>query len=93
MENNKNKVRVIARIVKSGQCRYYKDGQSFVIGGFTPAGMCSSAYLAVIRDAQAMRYGAVLPWQNDGKIRTHCPDPDGAVWELSLEQSGETSGN
>lgn len=83
MENSKRKV--IAKIVKSGQCKYYKDGQSFVIGGFTPSGMCVSAYMAVIRDAQAIRYGAVLPWQKDGKVLTHCPDPEGALWELSIE--------
>ena len=54
MSNEKAKTKVIAKIIDAGKCRYYKQGQSFTIGGFTPKGMCVSAYLAVIRDAQAM---------------------------------------
>ena len=54
------------QIIDAGQCKYYKEDQTFPIGGFTPKGMCVSAYMAVIHDSQAMRYGATLPWQKDG---------------------------
>ncbi len=80
--NNKKNIKIKATVVKAGDCRYYKEGNNFEIGGFTPAGICNSAFLAIIRDAQAMRYGAKLPWEKDGKVLTHCPDPEGAVWEL-----------
>jgi len=83
----KSKIRVTARVIDAGTCRYYKAGQSFSIGGFTPQGMCVSAYLAVIRDAQAMRYGARLPWEKDGKVLTRCPDPTGALWQLEKDES------
>jgi len=82
MSNKKTKIKVIAEIIDAGKCRYYKQGQSFTIGGFTPKGMCVSAYMAVIRDAQSMRYGAILPWEKDGKVLTRCPDPEGALWQL-----------
>ena len=54
MSEVKSKIRVIAKIIDAGQCKHYKEGQAFSIGGFTPKGMCVSAYMAVIRDAQAM---------------------------------------
>jgi len=82
MSEGKSKIRVIAKIIDAGQCKHYREGQAFSIGGFTPKGMCVSAYMAVIRDAQAMRYGATLPWEKAGKILTRCPDPEGALWQL-----------
>ena len=79
MSNEKAKTKVIAKIIDAGKCRYYKQGQSFTIGGFTPKGMCVSAYMAVIRDAQAMRYGAKMPWEKTEKylpdvltLKEHC---------------------
>ena len=88
MSNEKTQIKIIAKIIDAGKCRYYKQGQSFTIGGFTPKGMCVSAYMAVIRDAQAMRYGAKMPWEKDGKILTRCPDPEGALWQLEkVEES------
>lgn len=49
MSEEKIRTKVIAKIVDAGKCRYYKQGQSFTIGGFTPQGMCVSAYMAVIQ--------------------------------------------
>lgn len=76
---------VIARVVDAGNCRYYEEGRRFRLGGFTPKGVCDSAYLVLARDAQTMRCGGKLPWQKDGRVLTRCPDPDGATWELRLE--------
>lgn len=74
--------RIIAKVLDPGECRYYRAGQEFVLGGFTPKGLCDSAYPVLSRDAQTMAYGGALPWQNDGTVCTHCPDPAGAIWEL-----------
>jgi uncharacterized repeat protein (TIGR04076 family) len=78
---------VIARVVEAGNCRYYKKNDQFRLTGFTPKGVCDSAYNVLSRDAQAMRYGAELPWEHDGRVLTRCPDPGGATWELRLERS------
>jgi uncharacterized repeat protein (TIGR04076 family) len=76
--------KVIARVVEAGTCRYYKKGRTFVLTGFTPKGVCDSAYAALSRDAQTLRYGGTLPWQNQGRVLTRCPDPHGVLWELTL---------
>jgi uncharacterized repeat protein (TIGR04076 family) len=69
--------------MKDGSCAYYKKGLTFQLTGFTPNGLCDSAYAVISRDALALRYGADLPWKKDNNtIHTHCPDPDGAVWEI-----------
>ncbi|MEW6360276.1 MAG: 4Fe-4S binding protein [Planctomycetota bacterium] len=79
------KRKVIARVVDAGTCRYYRKGRTFVLGRFTPKGLCDSAYVALSRDAQTMRAGGTLPWEKDGRVLTRCPDPAGALWELRLE--------
>jgi len=79
----KSSYRIIATIVESGTCRFYKNGTSFELNGFTPKGVCDSAYAVLSRDAYALRYGADIPWQTgDDRLLTHCPDPTGATWEL-----------
>ena len=75
---------VIARVIKAGDCRYYRRGQEFILSGFTPKGICDSAYQMLSRDAQTMRCGGKLPWQKEGRVLTRCPDPQGALWELRL---------
>ncbi|MBM4025106.1 MAG: TIGR04076 family protein [Planctomycetes bacterium] len=77
--------RVIAEVVEPGQCRYFRKGQRFPLGGFTPAGLCASAYAVLARDAQTMRYGGTLPWATQGRVLTRCPDPQGALWQLQVE--------
>ncbi len=42
--------RIVAKILDSGQCRYYRVGQEFILGGFTPNGLCDSAYAVLSRD-------------------------------------------
>lgn len=75
--------KVFATVVKQGSCNYYKEGDSFPLSGFTPKGLCDSAYAVLSRDSLALRYGANLPWQtSENTLLTHCPDPTGAVWEL-----------
>ena len=81
--------KITATVAEPGDCRYYKKGRSFVLGGFTPKGVCDSAYAALSRDAQTLRYGGQLPWQKDGRVLTRCPDPGGALWELRIEDPGD----
>jgi len=78
------KRKVVARVVEADECPYYEAGREFVLGGFTPKGVCDSAYAVLSRDAQTMRCGGRLPWQKDGRVLTRCPDPTGALWELRL---------
>jgi dissimilatory sulfite reductase (desulfoviridin) alpha/beta subunit len=84
---------VIARVVERGDCRYYDAGTEFTLTGFTPKGICDSAYAVLSRDAQTMRYGGALPWQRDGRVLTRCPDPAGATWELRMEDQSEERRN
>lgn len=81
--------KVLATVVDAGQCRYYRPGRSFVLAGFTPRGICDSAYAVLSRDVQTLAYGGRLPWQKDGRVRTRCPDPDGALWELYVDDQTE----
>lgn len=79
----RKRYKVVATVVKRGTCRYYREGTSFELSGFTPKGICDSAYAVLSRDAYALAYGAKIPWQTGpDTLLTHCPDPDGAVWEL-----------
>jgi len=82
--------KIIATVAAPGDCRYYKKGRSFVLGGFTPKGVCDSAYAALSRDAQTLRCGGQLPWQRNGRVLTRCPDPEGALWELRVEEPSDT---
>jgi anaerobic sulfite reductase subunit C len=78
--------KVIAEVVDAGHCQYYKKGRKFVLGGFTPSGLCDGTYTVLSRDSQTMRYGAKLPWERNGVVLTRCPDPDGALWQLKIEE-------
>ena len=82
--------KVIAEVVDPGCCRYYQKGRKFILGGFTPAGVCDSAYTVLSRDAQTLRYGGKLPWQKDGVVLTRCPDPEGALWALHLAEESDS---
>jgi dissimilatory sulfite reductase (desulfoviridin) alpha/beta subunit len=83
--------KIIAEVVEPGQCRYFRQGQRFALDGFTPAGLCASAYAALARDAQTMRCGGTLPWAKQGKVLTRCPDPQGALWQLQVESEAQTA--
>ena len=85
-ESKSKKRKVVARVVDPGHCRYYTEGQTFRLGGFTPKGVCDSAYAVLSRDAQTLRHGGHPPWADAGRILTRCPDPKGALWELCLEE-------
>ena len=83
MKCKSSSFKVFATVVKKGSCNYSKEGDTFPLTGFTPKGLCDSAYAVLSRDALALRYGAKLPWQtSEHTLLTHCPDPTGAVWEL-----------
>ncbi|MFQ5965376.1 MAG: TIGR04076 family protein [Candidatus Scalinduaceae bacterium] len=83
MKYKRSKYKLSAKLIKRGCCPYYEEGTKYQLTGFTPDGLCDSAYAVISRDALALRYGADLPWMKDAHtVHTHCPDPDGAVWEI-----------
>ena len=83
MKYKKSKYKISAKLIKKGSCPYYEEGLTFQLTGFTPNGLCDSAYAVISRDTLALRYGADLPWKkDDDTIHTHCPDSVGAVWEI-----------
>ena len=67
---------VVATVLDSGHCRYYRKGRHFIFGGFTPAGVSATATapsvaratltswdtgLTANPDAQAFRPSADIP--------------------------------
>jgi len=74
--------KVVARIVsQKGICSLgHKVGDEFVIGDYTPAGMCSWAFYTLFPFATALQFGGVFPWEdNPGKAVVACPDSTNPV--------------
>jgi uncharacterized repeat protein (TIGR04076 family) len=57
MKYKKSKYKISAKLIKKGSCPYHKEGLTFQLTGFTPNGLCDSAYAVISRDALALRYG------------------------------------
>jgi uncharacterized repeat protein (TIGR04076 family) len=78
--------KVVARIVsQKGPCSLgHKVGDEFVIGDYTPAGMCSWAFYTLFPFAAALQFGGVFPWESDpDKAVVACPDAENqTVFEL-----------
>lgn len=80
--------RVIAELIDPGGCRHYRAGQRFVLNGFKPVGFCETGYSATSRAAKTLLYGTSPA--GDGKVLVRCPRPNGAVWEVRLEEVAES---
>ncbi|MEE8472794.1 MAG: TIGR04076 family protein [Dehalococcoidia bacterium] len=68
---------VLAKVVsQTGHCGAgHEVGQEFVIGHLTPAGVCCSAFGAVMPSARVLRFGGTFPWAKDPDTTTvSCPD-------------------
>ena len=78
--------KVVARIVsQKGICSLgHKVGDEFVIGDYTPAGMCSWAFYTLFPFATALQFGGSFPWESDpDKAVVACPDSaNQTVFEL-----------
>ncbi len=68
---------VVARVVsQEGTCGIgHKVGDEWIISGTTPAGICLSAFNALLPAARTLMFGGSFPWSNDPDVATAaCPD-------------------
>ena len=73
---------VVAKVIsQKGTCVYeHKVGDEWVIGTTTPAGICLSAFQAMLPDVRVLMFGGSFPWQNDPDISViPCPDTKNPV--------------
>ena len=80
---------VEARIIsQKGSCDAgMREGDRFIIGQKTPAGMCAWAFHALFPFAQTLIFGGSFPWEREPATSVvACPDPDNpVVFELRLK--------
>jgi len=52
-----------------------KPGKEFIVNGTTPAGMCISAFGAILPAIQVLKFGGSFPWEKDPNVAyIGCPD-------------------
>jgi uncharacterized repeat protein (TIGR04076 family) len=77
---------VIARVIsQQGSCEAgHNVGDEFVIGQYTPCGMCAWAFCSVFPFVGVLQFGASFPWEEDADTSiVACPDPaNPVVFEL-----------
>ncbi len=70
----------VVDILEKGECPFgFKKGDTFQFGEKTPSGMCNWAYLVILPFATALRFGGRIPWEEEGRCRVCCPDPNSPV--------------
>lgn len=74
------KVQVTIKSIE-GECpQEFKVGQSWLIDGKTPAGMCMGAYNSISPAVRVFRFGGEHPWDEDKDVTyISCPDPKNRV--------------
>ena len=78
--------KVVARVT-SGKCNqgFHRVGDSFVIGEFTPEGMCTSAFDAIFPLVLTLQCGGEFFWEHNRRVTcASCPDDTGLVFEIKL---------
>ncbi len=50
-------------------------GDTWLVDGKTPAGMCLSAFHSISPFLMTLRFGGDFPWEDAGEISVCCPDP------------------
>ncbi len=50
-------------------------GDTWLVDGKTPAGMCLSAFHSLAPFLVTLRFGGDFPWEEDGEVTGCCPDP------------------
>jgi len=76
--------KVLCKVV-SGTCNegLHKVGDEFVVGNYTPEGLCTSAFASIFPLILALQTGGKFFWEKDKKVtRAACPDDDGVVFEI-----------
>lgn len=74
--------KVVARVIsQKGTCALgHKVGDEFVIGDYTPPGMCAWAFYALFPFAAVLQFGGTFPWEKDpDKAVVACPDSTNPV--------------
>jgi uncharacterized repeat protein (TIGR04076 family) len=77
------KVKVLSQ---KGLCAFdHKEGDEWIVGTVTPAGLCNAAYHALYPFIRAMQQGSKYEWPPDsGKLQLCCPDPfNPIIFDLS----------
>jgi uncharacterized repeat protein (TIGR04076 family) len=82
--------KVVARVMsQKGSCALgHKVGDEFVIGDYTPHGMCAWAFYLVFPFVSVLQFGGTFPWEKDpDKAVVACPDSTNPV-VFELRRSG-----
>lgn len=54
----------------------HKVGDEFIVGRYTPGGMCMGAFGSLLPFITTLRYGGSFPWEKDPDSGIFCcPDP------------------
>jgi uncharacterized repeat protein (TIGR04076 family) len=54
----------------------HKVGDEFIVGRYTPAGICLGAFHSLLPYITTMKYGGSFPWEKNPDVATFCcPDP------------------
>lgn len=69
----------------------HRVGDTWLVRGQTPAGMCLSAFHALSPFLMTLRYGGEFPWEpRPGEVTVCCPDAEVVnVFRLERVDSGE----
>ncbi len=55
----------------------HKVGDEFIVGRYTPAGMCLGAFASLLPYITTFRYGGSFPWEKNPDAATFCcPDAE-----------------
>lgn len=70
------KIQVTLKSITKGECPMgFKPGDTWVLEGKTPDGMCTSAYQAIFPAYRILRFGGEQPWDEDKDVTyVSCPD-------------------
>lgn len=81
-EGREVRVKVVSQ---RGHCEYgHREGDEWVVGDTTPAGLCTWAFNSLYPALSVLMYGGAFPWESDPDACTVCcPDPaNPVVFEL-----------
>ena len=77
--------------VVGGECnqKFHNVGDSWVVGNYTPEGMCTSAFAALFPLILTCQCGGKFHWEKDQNVtRAICPDDKGLVFEIREASAG-----
>ena len=73
--SKRHKIRATVESV-AGKCNQgHRVGQEFIIGAWTPKGICLSAFGSIYPAIRVLQYNGFFPWDEDPNV-TYIPCPD-----------------